>query len=440
MAFLVADRVRENSVTTGTGTLNLTGSPIGYQTFLSAIGSGNSTYYVISNPGVNEWEVGIGTVGAGTLARTTVLASSTGTSLVSFTAGTKDVFVTYPAEVAVFAGNAVTLTNKTISGSDNTLSNIGNGSLTNSSLTIGTTNIALGATSLTLAGLTSVTATTFNGALSGNATTATTATNLAGGAASQIPYQTGSGATTFLATGTSGQVLTSNGASAPSWGSNAITLGSTTVTLGGTAGSIAGLTSLSSTGVTVTSLTSGRVVYATTGGALADSVNLAFDGTTLALTGVLTVTQDSTFSSTGALKISSGTTAQRPSGTAGQLRFNTTTSEFEGYNGTAWASVGGSAISNDTTTASNLYPIFVNATTGTAANVFTSNAKYLYNPATGALQAPELVANNGMLVHANTVTANYDIPANYNAIAAGPVSVASGVTVTVPSGSNWTVV
>lgn len=440
MAFLVADRVRENSVTTGTGTLNLTGSPIGYQTFLSAIGSGNSTYYVISNPGVNEWEVGIGTVGAGTLARTTVLASSTGTSLVSFTAGTKDVFVTYPAEVAVFAGNAVTLTNKTISGSDNTLSNIGNGSLTNSSLTIGTTNIALGATSLTLAGLTSVTATTFNGALSGNATTATTATNLAGGAASQIPYQTGSGATTFLANGTSGQVLTSNGASAPSWGSNAITLGSTTVTLGGTAGSIAGLTSLSSTGVTVTSLTSGRVVYATTGGALADSVNLTFDGTTLALTGVLTVTQDSTFSSTGALKISSGTTAQRPSGTAGQLRFNTTTNEFEGYNGTAWASVGGSAISNDTTTASNLYPIFVNATTGTAANVFTSNAKYLYNPATGALQAPELVANNGMLVHANTVTANYDIPANYNAIAAGPVSVASGVTVTVPSGSNWTVV
>lgn len=440
MAFLVADRVRENSVTTGTGTLNLTGSPIGYQTFLSAIGSGNSTYYVISNPGVNEWEVGIGTVGAGTLARTTVLASSTGTSLVSFTAGTKDVFVTYPAEVAVFAGNQVTLTNKAISGSDNTLSNIGNGSLTNSSLTIGTTNIALGATSLTLAGLTSVTATTFNGALSGNATTATTATNLAGGAASQIPYQTGSGATTFLANGTSGQVLTSNGASAPSWGSNAITLGSTTVTLGGTAGSIAGLTSLSSTGVTVTSLTSGRVVYATTGGALADSVNLTFNGTTLALTGVLTVTQDSTFSSTGALKISSGTTAQRPSGTAGQLRFNTTTSEFEGYNGTAWASVGGSAISNDTTTASNLYPIFVNATTGTAANVFTSNAKYLYNPATGALQAPELVANNGMLVHANTVTANYDIPTNYNAIAAGPVAVASGVTVTVPSGSVWTVV
>ena len=55
-----------------------------------------------------------------------------------------------------------------------------------------------------------LTATAFSGL-------ASSATNLAGGAASQIPYQTGSGATTFLANGTTGQVLTSNGASAPTW-------------------------------------------------------------------------------------------------------------------------------------------------------------------------------------------------------------------------------
>ena len=217
MAFVVADRVRESSTTTGTGPMTLAGAVIGYQSFGTAIGAGNTTYYTISNPGVNEWEVGIGTVGSGTLARTTVLASSTGTSLVSFTAGSKDVFVTYPAEGAVFADNAITLTNKTISGSSNTLSNIGNSSLTNSSVTVGSTNIALGGTATTLAGLTSVTATTFNGALSGNATTATTATNLAGGAASQIPYQSSTGTTTFIANGVSGQVLKSNGASAPSW-------------------------------------------------------------------------------------------------------------------------------------------------------------------------------------------------------------------------------
>ena len=234
MALIVADRVRENSTTTGTGTLTLSGSPLGYQTFSSAVGNGNTTYYAISNPGVNEWEVGIGTVGAGTLARNTVLASSTGTALVAFTAGNKDVFCTYPAEVSVFAGNTQTLTNKTISGANNTLSNIGNSSLSNSSLTVGSTNIALGGTATTLAGLTSVSATTFTGALSGNANTATTATNIAGGAASQIPYQSAAGTTTFIANGTAGQVLKSNGASAPSW-ANTSDLGVTSFA-GGTTG------------------------------------------------------------------------------------------------------------------------------------------------------------------------------------------------------------
>lgn len=173
MALIVADRVRENSTTTGTGTLTLSGSPLGYQTFSAAVGNGNTTYYAISNPGVNEWEVGIGTVNAGVLSRDTVLASSTGTALVAFTAGNKDVFCTYPAEVSVFAGNTQTLTNKTISGANNTLSNIGNASLSNSSVTVGSTNIALGATSTTLAGLTSVTSSSFVGPLTGNADTVT---------------------------------------------------------------------------------------------------------------------------------------------------------------------------------------------------------------------------------------------------------------------------
>lgn len=82
---------------------------------------------------------------------------------------------------------------------------IPNGALTNSSVTIGSTNVALGATTTTLAGLSSVTATTFTGALTGNASTATTATNLAGGSANQLPYQTAAGATSFETTVTAAQ-------------------------------------------------------------------------------------------------------------------------------------------------------------------------------------------------------------------------------------------
>jgi hypothetical protein len=101
MALILSDRVREQSTTTGAGTFTLTGAVIGFQTFSSAIGNGNTTYYTISNPGTNEWEVGVGTVSAGQLARTTILSSSNAGSLVNFSAGTKDVFVTYPAEKSV---------------------------------------------------------------------------------------------------------------------------------------------------------------------------------------------------------------------------------------------------------------------------------------------------------------------------------------------------
>jgi hypothetical protein len=96
-----------------------------------------------------------------------------------------------------------------------------------------------------------------------------------------------------------------------------------------------------------------------------------------------------TFTGTGAITLPAGTTAQEPSSPVqGMLRFNTTTSQFEGYNGTAWASVGGAALSNDTTTSTAVYPLFSHATTGTALTIYTSNANYLYTPSTGQLQAP----------------------------------------------------
>jgi hypothetical protein len=105
MAFVLADRVKETTTTTGSGTVTLLGASTGYQSF-AAIGNANSTYYTIAGQTGSEWEVGIGTYTSSgtTLSRDTVLASSNSGSLVTFSAGTKDVFVTYPSERAVIGG------------------------------------------------------------------------------------------------------------------------------------------------------------------------------------------------------------------------------------------------------------------------------------------------------------------------------------------------
>lgn len=102
MAFVVKDRVKETTTTTGTGTITLAGAATGFQSF-SAIGNGNTTYYTIAGQTGSEWEVGIGTyTSAGTtLSRDTVLSSSNSGNKVNFSAGTKDVFVTYPASPMV---------------------------------------------------------------------------------------------------------------------------------------------------------------------------------------------------------------------------------------------------------------------------------------------------------------------------------------------------
>jgi len=102
MALVLADRVRETTTTTGTGTVTLVGAVTGYQSF-SAVGDGNTTYYCIAARDLSEWEVGIGTYTSSgtTLARTTILSSSNAGAAVNFSAGEKDVFVTYPSEKSV---------------------------------------------------------------------------------------------------------------------------------------------------------------------------------------------------------------------------------------------------------------------------------------------------------------------------------------------------
>ena len=119
-------------------------------------------------------------------------------------------------------------------------------------------------------------------------------------------------------------------------------------------------------------------------------------GKTLAVAGTASVSGTFTVSATDAIKIASGTTAQRPgSPTAGQLRYNTSLNKFEGYNGTVWSSVGGGA------------------TGGGADTVFYENTR--------------------------TVTTNYTLSSSNNAHSVGPISINSGITVTIPSGARWVV-
>ncbi len=130
---------------------------------------------------------------------------------------------------------------------------------------------------------------------------------------------------------------------------------------------------------------------------LASSVSITALTASGALTGgSLSISGAAEFTGTGALKLPVGTSAQRPTPAAGQLRFNSTLTAFEGYNGTSWAPVGGGA------------------TGGGTDSVFYENGQ--------------------------TVTSNYTITSGKNAMSAGPITINPGVTVTIPSGSAWTIV
>lgn len=104
MAFIIKDRVKEGTVTTGTGAFALGGAASTFEAFSTYMSNGDTAYYAVVHTasGVDEWEVGLGTFNTGnTLTRTTILSSSNSGNAVSFSSGTKDIFMTYPADRAV---------------------------------------------------------------------------------------------------------------------------------------------------------------------------------------------------------------------------------------------------------------------------------------------------------------------------------------------------
>ena len=149
MAFILNDRVKETSITTGTGTLNLAGAVQDFETFVAGIGTTNETYYCIVHPGTGEFEVGRGTVTDATpdtLSRAQVFSSSNSDNPVDFSAGTKDVFCTLPASKAVVedANNDVTLPADLTVGANIDVSSGGAKIKLDGSYPVGINNVALG--------------------------------------------------------------------------------------------------------------------------------------------------------------------------------------------------------------------------------------------------------------------------------------------------------
>jgi len=229
MAFVIADRVRETSTTTGTGNFTLAGAVDRFRTFASVLSTGDTTYYTIADQSGVGWEVGIGTfTSPATLARSTILSSSNGGSAVNFGAGSKDVFITLPAS-------------RTVTSVDG-----GSTGLTPSTASYGA--ISLGGTLVAANGGTGQSSYTIGDLL----------------------YASGTTALSKLADVATGSALISGGvATAPSWGKIGLTThvsGTLPVANGGTG--------------TTTAFTAGSVVFAGASGVYSqDNSNLFWDDT-----------------------------------------------------------------------------------------------------------------------------------------------------------------
>ena len=323
------------------------------------------------------------------------------------------------------------------------------GSLVYQSAAATTTTLALGTSGYVLtAGATAPQYVAQSTLSVGSASTATTATNLAGGVAGAVPWQSGAGVTGFTAAGTTGQVLTSNGTSVPTWtnASGGVSITDDTTTISARYPLFAAVTSGS---ISTEYVSSTKLQYLPSTGVLTAT---GFAGAGTGLTGTASSLSiggnaATATSATTATNIAGGTNLQIPYNTgAGATSFiaaPTITSTYLQYNGTsfAWASAGSAiTITDDTTTNSTRYPLFANATSGTISTEYVSSTKLKYNPSTGELSAPEQISSNGININSSTVSASYTIASGTNGFSVGPLTINSGVTVTIASGQRHVIV
>lgn len=300
----------------------------------------------------------------------------------STTGGTWDIHAYLP-EGVTFGTNAFNLGTSVISGGTWQGGTIQPGYGGTGLTTFTAANYALYST-----GATTLTAGTLPVAAGGTSGTATPT-------AGAVAYGTGT-AYAFTLAGSSGQILQSNGTSAPTW-VNLSTLGVSTFSAG-------------TTGFTPSTATSGAVT-------LAGTLNISNGGT-------------------GQTTANAAFNALAPSQTSQSGKYLTT----DGTN-TSWGTVNQPpSLSNDTSTSTSVFPLFAAATSGTPSILYTSNAKYLYKPSIGELTVSAPVAGNGIVVNSTTVSASYTIATGTNGHSVGPITVASGATVTVSSGQRWLIV
>ena len=313
-----------------------------------------------------------------------------------------------------------------------------------------TTSLALGTTNYVLTAGASAPQYVAQSTLSvGSATTSTTSTNLAGGVAGAIPWQSAASTTGFTAAGTTGQVLTSNGTSVPTWTTPA---GSVSVTDDTTTASaryplFAAVTSGS---ITTEYVSSTKYQFVPSTGILTAT---GFAGSGAGLTGTATSLSIGGNAATATSATSATTATNLAGGANGSVPYQTgsgaTTFLAAGTNGyvmtlaagvPTWAAAsGGLSITDDTTTNATRYLTFTSATTGAISTEYVSSTKLKYNPSTGDLTAPQHISSNGLVINTNTNTASYTIATGQNAMSVGPFTTASGTTITVSSGSRWVI-